>query len=498
MKSKHWITVAFIAVAGVLLALLTVGRGEHTDEHGHAGEHREEEVARGPHGGRLLDLSGFELEVTIFETGVEPEFRVYPLQDGDPVSPEKVKLRAEVHRLGNRIDRIAFRPRQDYLVGDAVVYEPHSFRAVFYATYGEVSGQGEYEQVEGRTEMSDESVAASGISIATAGPARIRSVVELPGEVRLNLDRTAHIGARLHGVISAYPAKLGDRVRKGQTLVVLASRELAEAKQEFVESLHHLELSESTFQREETLWKKGITPEEDFLKAKHALEEARINRTAARDKLLALGVSKRVIDSLTLDPERNLARFELQAPFAGTIIEKNFTLGESVSADTDLLVVTDLSTVWVDVNISPEHLRSIRTGQKVLIQSKELGASAEGTLTFIDPVSQGETRIAKGRVVLQNPNQRWRPGLYVSVKVIADEVEAPITVRADAIQAFRDWDVVFVRYGDFFEAQPVELGRRDEHNAEVLSGLTAGTPYASKNSFVVKADVLKSGASHDH
>lgn len=499
MKWKQGLIVGLVAAIGIALALFTGGtRQSSEDGHGHGHDEHKEEASRGPHGGRILELGGFEIEVTIFETGVEPEFRVYPYQDDRPLAPKNVKLRGEVHRLGNRIEPIRFTARQDYLVGDQVIEEPHSFTAKFFGSYGELSGNASFEQIEGRTEMSDESVAAAKISMATAGPARIRSVVELPGEVRLNLDRTAHIGARLNGVISDYPANLGDKVTKGQTLVALASRELAQAKQEFVETLHHHELAESTFEREKALWEKGITPEEEYLKAKHGLEEARINRSASRDKLLALGVSRKVVNALAANPENNLARFELKAPFNGTIIEKNFTLGESVTADQDLLVVTDLSSVWVDINISPEHLRSVRVGQKVLVESKELGVSAEGTLTFIGPVSQGETRVSKGRVVLQNRQLLWRPGVFVSAKVVSEEIDVPIAVRNEAIQSFRDWNVVFVRYGEFFEAHPLELGRRDAQHTEILSGLSAGASYAAENSFVIKADVLKSGASHDH
>ena len=102
------------------------------------------------------------------------------------------------------------------------------------------------------------------------------------------------------------------------------------------------------------------------------------------------------------------------------------------------------------------------------------------------------------RIVLANPKGLWRPGLPVTVEVVADEAQAPVAVAAEAIQSLRGWQVVFGRYGDSFEARPLTLGRSDGHFVEVLEGLNAGEQYATKNSFLIKADIGKSGASHDH
>jgi cobalt-zinc-cadmium efflux system membrane fusion protein len=109
-----------------------------------------------------------------------------------------------------------------------------------------------------------------------------------------------------------------------------------------------------------------------------------------------------------------------------------------------------------------------------------------------------QTRSSRARVVIDNKDGVWRPGMFVNVHLTENEAFVPMAVKAEALQTFRDWDVVFIKVGDKFEARPLELGRREGEWVEVLAGLTAGMEYASKNSFVVKADVLKSGASHDH
>lgn len=109
-----------------------------------------------------------------------------------------------------------------------------------------------------------------------------------------------------------------------------------------------------------------------------------------------------------------------------------------------------------------------------------------------------DTRTAQAHVQIPNPDSIWRPGLFVTVRLVQEEFTVPVAVRADAIQKFRDWDVVFIQEGNLYEAVSLELGRREGDWVEILSGLPAGKKYVSKNSFLIKADILKSGATHDH
>ena len=101
-------------------------------------------------------------------------------------------------------------------------------------------------------------------------------------------------------------------------------------------------------------------------------------------------------------------------------------------------------------------------------------------------------------MVLENTQQNWLVGLPVAIDLVAEEVSVPISVSVEAIQTTRFGEVVFGRYGEYFEARPLQLGRRDSKNVEVLSGLNAGEQYAAGNSFIVKAELGKSGATHDH
>lgn len=453
---------------------------------------------KGPHGGKLLTRGDFALEVKIFEEGVPPEYRLYAFDDGKPLDPKGFDATITLKRL-ERTETIHFEPRGDYLLGDKEIVEPHSFDVTVKATG---SGQSYYEwtfsSYEGRTEIKSEGLRNAGVIIEQVGPARMKNVIELPGQIALNADKTAHVVPRLPGVVAEVRKNLGQRVSRGEVIAVVSSGALAEAKEAYIASIHRLELARISAAREEALWKKKISPEEDYLIKKYALEEAQISYQASGQKLVALGISGGEIRSLASGRPGNLARYELRAPLTGVVIAKDVTVGEAVEGAETIFTIADLSTVWTDITVSPSHLSAVRTGQQVVVHSDDQNIEVSGVVTYVESLMGEETRSARARVVIPNPNGMWKPGLFVDVHLTQDETVVPMAVKAEALQTFRDWEVVFIKVGDLFEARPLELGRREGEWVEVLSGLTPGLQYATRNSFVVKADVMKSGASHDH
>jgi cobalt-zinc-cadmium efflux system membrane fusion protein len=180
------------------------------------------------------------------------------------------------------------------------------------------------------------------------------------------------------------------------------------------------------------------------------------------------------------------------------VTERSVTVGEAVAADKDIFVIADLTSVWVNVTVYAKDVSAVGEGQEATVRSVDLGREASGRITYVGPLVGETTRAATARLILANPDGQWRPGLFVSVVLTRDAATVPVAVAAEAIQSFRDWQVVFVRYGDWFEGRPLELGRSDGEWVEVLSGLAAGEQYAAANSFAVKAEIGKLGATHDH
>lgn len=337
--------------------------------------------------------------------------------------------------------------------------------------------------------LTDEQIQRAGIAIETAGPATIQSGLQFPGEIRFNEDRTAHVVPRLAGVAESVPAALGEQVRKGQLLAVIASTALSDQRSELLAAQRRMELARATYQRERKLWEERISAEQDYLLAKAALEEARIAVQNAQQKLTAVGATA----SAT-----RLNQFELRAPFDGVIVEKHLALGEAVADNANIFTISDLSTVWAEFVVSAKDLEHVRVGETARIRSAASDGKAEGTVSYVGSLLGEQTRTAKARVTLKNPNLAWRPGLFVTVEVLNDKATVPVAVQADALQEVDGNRVVFVAGPKGFVAQQVVAGRSDGQLVEIRDGLRPGARYAARNSFVLKSDLGKDAAGHEH
>lgn len=479
-----------VALALALLLITGCGGKESVDEHGHDESSEASNEQRGPHGGKLLKQDDFAVEVKIYEEGVPPEFRLYAFDDGKPVDIQELQASIEVKRL-DRTDLVRFVPKGDYLLGDQEIVEPHSFDVVVNVERGGKPFRFTYSKMEGRTQLTPEQAREAGITVETAGPVRMKSILEMPGEIALNADRTAHLVSRVSGVVTRVSKNLGDPVRRGETLAVVESGEVAAARSEYLAAVRRRELTRSTAEREAELFKKKISSQEEYLRARNADEEAAINVRTAGQKLSAMGLS-------ASSEGGRIASLPLRSPLTGSVIAKDVTVGESVSPADVLFTVADLASVWVDLTVPAQNVALLRVGQKVRVHVPSTGENADGTVSYVGPLVGAENRSAKARIVLPNRGGTWRPGLFVNAHLETAEVMVPVAVRAEALQTFRDWNVVFIQVGDQYEVRPLELGRRDGEWVEVTAGLAAGQTYVAKNSFILKADVLKAGASHDH
>src|SRR3972149_1423290 len=501
IRFKKFYAIGIVVIVGIVLAFVLLHTEKRTihDSHEEAElHHNESNHVKGPHGGRLLSEEYFQIEITIYERGIPPQFRVYVFDKGKAVNLEEVKLTIELHRLGGRVEVINFRREGEYLCGDKIIEEPHSFDVKVLAERKGKTYRWEYSQVEGRVELTSEAVQSAGIIIETAGPVQMKTVIELPGEVKLNADKVVHVVPRLSGVVTAVYKNQGDTVNHGEVIAVLDSRELAELKSAYIASIKRVELTRATFDRKERLWKEKISSEKDYLASRQALVEEEINLQTVKQKLLALGLSQTDLDTVSDKTDRSLTRYEVRALFDGMVIEKHISVGESVKEDADIFVLADLSNVWVEVTVYTKDLNVVKIGQTVTVKSEALGLKADGTLTYLGPLVGEQTRTARGRVVVQNTEGHWRPGLFVTVEIVQEEVTVSVAVPVDAIQTYRDWSVVFVQYGNLFEVRPLELGRNDGQWVEVLHGLSLGERYVAHNSFILKADLGKAGATHEH
>jgi membrane fusion protein, heavy metal efflux system len=411
----------------VVLALILglVGCGDpRTPADPHAGDAGVQEVAKGPHNGRLLADGDFVVELAIFEDGVPPEYRAWVTRGGAPVPPAEVDLTVTLARLDGERNVFRFRPQEDpgsgtgFLRGDGTVTEPHSFDVTVEATHAGATHRWEYASYEGRVNIAAESAKTAGIRTDTAGPRLIRDVLPLYGTIATNPDAVRNVGARFSGVVKSVSKTVGDSVRAGEVLA----------------------------------------------------------RVESNDSLQVYAVT---------------------APIGGVITARMTNPGQQ-AGDTPLFTISDLAQVWAQLSVFPRDLARIGVGQEVRLTTVDGERTASGAITRIAPASGNANQALTVWASFDAGDGGWTPGLYVNAEVMVGGAQVPLAVKASGLQTFRDFTVVFARVGETYEVRMLELGRSDGQYVEVLAGLKPGTEYVSENSYLIKADIEKSGASHDH
>ncbi|WP_311881625.1 MULTISPECIES: efflux RND transporter periplasmic adaptor subunit [unclassified Pseudomonas] len=366
--------------------------------------------------------------------------------------------------------------------------DAHADEASEHADHAEEGAAAEHAE-EGHIELSAEQITAAGIQLAEAKAQNISLGLPFPGEVRFDEDRTAHVVPRVPGVVESVAVNLGQAVKKGQLLAVIASQQISDQRSEQAAAQRRLALARITYEREKKLWQDKISAEQDFLQARQALQEAEIAVSNARQKISVLSGSVVATGG---------NRYELRAPFDGVVVEKHLTPGEVVDEATAAFTLSDLSRVWVTFGVSPKDLNKVQVGKAVTVSAPELNAEVVGSVAYVGSLLGEQTRTATVRVTLENPQGSWRPGLFVTALVATDSREAKVAVPETAIQTVEDKPTVFVRTDDGFEARAVELGSRAAGHVEITQGLEPGAQVASAGSFVLKSELGKASAEHSH
>ncbi|MFX1765233.1 efflux RND transporter periplasmic adaptor subunit [Paraburkholderia sp. A1RI-2L] len=435
----------------------------------------------GPRGGRIVADGPLGAEIVLAKKAGDARLIVYPFVDGKPV-PDRATVSATITRYDGSRELLKFTGKDGKFGSTRGIGTPHVFDAAINIRVDGRSRSLNFSRADGAVALSPSQVKAANIGLATVGPAQIHSSFQLPGEIKFDEDRTAHVVPRVAGVVERVNVSIGQRVQKGEVLAVIASTDLADRRSELLTAERRLAAARTAYAREKTLWQEKISAEQDYQQAQVQLREAEIATQNARQKLAALNAAASA---------SALSLYELRAPFAGTIVEKHLTAGESIAADANVFVISDLSSVWAEMAVPAQRLNDVRVGREATVSASAFESRAIGSIAYVGALLGEQTRTAPARVVLANPEGAWRPGLFVNVSVGAGEQDVPLAIQASAIQEISGAASVFVQSPKGFVAQPVELGRRDDQNVEVLGGLKSGQRYAAVNSFVLKAELTK-------
>ncbi len=406
-------------LAVALLLLSASGCGQPAAPVAEHAEAASADYERGPHRGRMLRDGDFAVEMTIFEDGVPPEFHVYSYKADKPLAPNDVQLEVTLGRLGGETSQFRFAPAEDYLRGNGVVTEPHSFDVNVTASHAGKRHEWTYASYEGRTTIEQAQADASGVKVEPAGPAKIDDIVTLSGRVELQPQGKAEVRAWYPGRIMTMTKVIGQTVRKGEPLATVTSSE-------------------------------------------------------------------------------SLQTYTIPAPISGVIMERGANVGD-VAGNGPLYIVADTTKVHAEFYIYPRDAERLRVGQPVTVSNLQGDHSVRADIEAVLPTADMLTQTVVAHVDLPNADgQTWRPGQAVSGNVAVASQEVPLAVRTRALQRFRDFTVVYARVDQTYEVRMLELGRQSPEWTEVLGGLKPGEVYVSDNAFLIRADVEKSGASHDH
>ncbi|MBY9068036.1 efflux RND transporter periplasmic adaptor subunit [Hyphomonas sp. WL0036] len=351
-------------------------------------------------------------------------------------------------------------------------------------------------------ELSARAAAEAGIVVDTASLAPLASTLKLPAEIRFDADRIANVSASIEGIVARVAASEGASVRKGETLAVLNSRELAGLKADYLTAVSAESLARDTLMREQKLWDQKITAEADLQAAKASVATAEANRKAAENKLHAVGVSHGALEKMMDAPDGALASVAISAPIGGKVVRRNIFLGETVSAGggTPLFIIADDSVLWADIAVYKNDYARLREGMAVTLRHENGAVAGEGKINLILPLIDEASRTATARVILDNKDGHLRPGQFVTAEIAAGEAANVVRVPENAIVIVEGKPSVFIPTDDGFSPRAVTPGGKAGGFAEIRSGLETGERYVSEGAFTLKAQLEKDafGDGHAH
>lgn len=341
---------------------------------------------------------------------------------------------------------------------------------------------------EGVVTLTPQQITSAGIELTHPTLGGSGGTIELPALLEGDPQATRIVAATVPGRIVELRRNLGDRVRQGETLAVLESREAAGLQAEVQRAAAGAELAHKTLARDEALYAKGFRP----------LREVDISRAAAKQADVALRLAREQVAASGSRGGR-YNRIVLAAPISGQVIARTAVLGQNFAADaaeTELFRIARLDRLSVSLSLSPADAARIRVGAPVQVRATD--RTGQARIRFISPVLDEKTRQVPVLAQLDNRVGQWRAGEPVTASVsLPGNGDGAIRVPSTAVQTVEGRPVVFVRTGKGFRAVPVTLGRQDGAMVIVASGLTGNETIAAANSFTLKSALGASEAGHE-
>lgn len=363
-------------------------------------------------------------------------------------------------------------------------------------------GEGEHAD---EAKLTPEAIERYGIKVEAAKKQPLLGTFTAAARVSYNTEAIAHVGSPVSGRISEIPARLGDTVKKGDVLLIIESPEMGEVQSDFRSKRAAVQAARSSYERASKLLKEsqGIALTE-VQKREVELKSAEAAASAAESTLRLFGFTPQAIESLAKSGNIE-SRYPVHAPLTGTVVERNAMLGERVGPDRDsLFVVADTSTLWVIADVPEGRLKDVGVGSPVRVKVSAVpGRTFDGAVILVSPNLEQATRTTQVRIEVKEAESMLKPGMFAQAEIASPEAAAGamLAVPVEAIQTVEGGPAVFVPVKgeeNTFAKRAVSVGPAVGDLVPVLSGLEEGEQVVTGGTFILKAELGKSGAAHEH
>ena len=347
---------------------------------------------------------------------------------------------------------------------------------------------------EGEIQLTSQQMVEQGLKVAVASTGLVEKLTTLPGKLVVNTDQQAQISPNFSGYVEQVNVALGQSVQKGQTLAVLILPELIDQQANLRMAQANLDLARKDYQREQQLWSQGISAKQDYQRAESAYRQAQITVQSSQARLNALGASG-----------NNNGRFLIRAPISGVISQKDIVVGENVQLADQLFVIEQLKDLWLEFNLPNQFSGQLQAGQKIDFKVNDSQQTYRAIVQSLTSQADVQTGRLVVRAKLDAQAAELRPNVLVRVLISEAPTKSALRIQKSALQSIEGEDSIFIIDSEQkckvrMKAQKVQLGQAssDGQWLEVISGLTEGQKYIAQGSFLLKSELEKDEAGHEH
>lgn len=344
------------------------------------------------------------------------------------------------------------------------------------------------------------SIKEVGIQISSVAKTPLSGSLSIPARIIANQDLEAQVGSFIDGRVKKVMVNLGDKVRKGQTLMLIEGIEIGEIKAGFIRAKAEYDYADANLKRQKSLFEQKIGSQKSLLEAQAEYEKAFAGLDAEDKRIHSIGLSEQEMDS---DEKNNHTSgiLAVRTPIDGVVVERNVVIGEVVNSEKTAFKILNNSSLWVDGQIYEKDLPAV--SGKPDIQLRVAAYNDElfkGKLQYIGEVVESESRTIKVRAEIQNTAGKLKPEMFGEMIIPLNKNVSGISVESEAIVRENDLFYVFVAMNDStFSKRQVVLGHSNGERTEIVEGLKVGERIASKGTFFLRGELHKEELEgHEH